>query len=63
MMLHLSVGQEELLRTLLTRFIAETKSEIYRTETAEYKDKLRGQEFQAQMLLEKLSEESEEKVA
>ncbi len=53
--LHLSSEEEELLRTLLTRFVAETKSEIYRTETAEYKDKLKIQEAQAQMLLGKLT--------
>ena len=54
MTLDISESEEELLKTLLARFVAETRSEIYRTETAAFKDGLKRQETNAQNLLAKL---------
>jgi hypothetical protein len=54
MKLEISATEKEFLRTVLDRFVAETKGEIYRTETAAYKDGLKQQEAVAQTLLAKL---------
>ncbi|MBI4459077.1 MAG: hypothetical protein HY648_03330 [Acidobacteria bacterium] len=55
MMLNLSEQEGELLRTLLERFIGETRSEIHHTDTGTYKDDLKTEERIAKDLLAKLS--------
>ncbi len=55
MTLEISERQAQLLNTLLTRFVGEIKGEIYRTETASYKDTLKQQEEDALQLLAKLA--------
>lgn len=55
MTLELSQREAELLETLLSRFIVETKGEIYHTETASYKDILKHQQEDAVHLLERLT--------
>ena len=56
MTLDISAAEEELLRTMLARFVAETKGEIYRTETTAYKETLRREQANARSLLAKLDD-------
>lgn len=55
MTLNLSEQESQLLIQLLSRFVAEIKGEIYRTETAAYKDALKLQEGIANELLARLT--------
>ena len=55
MTLTLAETEAEILKTLLNRFIEETRSEIHHTDDGSYKDRLKEQEQAAKRLLEKLT--------
>ncbi len=57
MRLELTASDAEILRTVLNRFVEETRSEIHHTDRVSYKEMLRGQEEAARRLLEKLATE------
>lgn len=54
MMLEIAEKEAEMLRSMLNRFIAETRSEIHHTDTESYKEELKAQEELAKALLERI---------
>lgn len=54
MTVEISQPEANLLRTLLTEFIEETRSEIHHTDADSYKEGLKQKEQEARNLLEKL---------
>jgi hypothetical protein len=55
MTLNISEPESHFLIQLLNRYVADTKAEIYRTETAGFKDSLKQQEEIAKSLLARLA--------
>ena len=55
MTLNISDREAEILRTLLNRFIEETRSEIHHTDADSYKEGLKAEEQAAKELLAKLT--------
>ncbi|OFW09389.1 MAG: hypothetical protein A3G20_09515 [Acidobacteria bacterium RIFCSPLOWO2_12_FULL_59_11] len=55
MTLNISEREAEILRTLLNRFVEETRSEIHHTDAVAYKDGLKTEEQAAKELLAKLT--------
>jgi hypothetical protein len=55
MILNLSDSEAQMLHQILTRFLEETKEEIHHTDTATFKDMLKGKEEVVQSVLQKLA--------
>ena len=55
MTLNISEREAEILRTLLNRFIEETRSEVHHTDAGSYKEGLKVEEQAAKELLAKLT--------
>ena len=58
MTLNISEQEAEILRTVLQRFVEETRSEIHHTDAGSYKERLKAEEQTAKELLAKLTSKS-----